>query len=172
MKDLTARDYDEARQLILEAQSHMMEALVALRDYVKLTGDRNTEAYIVDQLAIMTSEEHGYATHDKNLDDVLKELADAQPPDEEDEDGQPVEPYYDWNGEQYTASELVKEGEKEFAAAGLRVGAGSTYHNTCVNLISYETAPETMGASLGTWTAYVNQVDGKWKVSRHGALTG
>jgi hypothetical protein len=74
MLNLTDENINECKKLVVSAQEKMREALDELRRYVRLSGDRNTEAYIVDHLAIMTSADHSFLSRDKNLDDVLEEL--------------------------------------------------------------------------------------------------
>ena len=75
MKDsLTSVDYAKAREHVVNAQDAMQEAIDLLREYVKLTGDVKLNADLLDGLVIMTSEDHGFATQDKNLDNVLADL--------------------------------------------------------------------------------------------------
>jgi hypothetical protein len=65
---------DDARELILSAQEHLQEAIAALNEYCGMSGDKNTEAYLLAPLKIRASAQHGFLSRDKNLDDVLAEL--------------------------------------------------------------------------------------------------
>lgn len=65
---------EEARELVLDAQDHLQQAIESLRKYVKLSNDRHTDAYIVDHLKIMASSSHGFLSRDANLDQVLENL--------------------------------------------------------------------------------------------------
>jgi hypothetical protein len=147
----------------------MTEALYALRDYVALTGDKHTEAYIVDHLAIMTSESHGYLSHNKNLDEVLEELDEQESAIEEEEDEEFGLPAFPWEGMPCTAADMFLIGKKEFTLAGIEMGPSSRYidETACV-LSAASLGPEAYGAAESAFIA--NVVDGRWIVSRHGSL--
>lgn len=70
----TQFDQEEALDLLIDAQDHMRSAIESLRQYVKLTHDRHTEAYILDRLTIMTTRDHGFMGNDRNLDDLISEF--------------------------------------------------------------------------------------------------
>lgn len=84
------QDSTEQRQewieMLRDAQEKMREAHTLIATYCRESGDGHTEAYIADHLEIMTSGEHGFASRDANLDDVLQELQaqDLHPDDFED----------------------------------------------------------------------------------------
>ena len=46
----------------------------------------NTKAYIIDHLAILAGNDHGFLSRDKNLDNVIEELEDEVNESEEQED--------------------------------------------------------------------------------------
>jgi hypothetical protein len=74
MKVMTLDEISQARELVYHAQVKMQEALSSLKEYVELSGDLNTKAYIVDKLEIMTSANHGFMSMNKNLDEVMTEI--------------------------------------------------------------------------------------------------
>lgn len=80
MKDF---DQDAALEMLEDAQEHMRQAIESLRCYVELTGDRHTEAYILDHLRIMTSSDHGFMSRDANVGDVIDQLLHQDIEDEE-----------------------------------------------------------------------------------------
>ena len=70
MNKLDSKQLEEARELLLEAQERMEDAVQALKAYVKLTDDRHTKAYLVDHLECMVSSNHGFLSRDVNIDTV------------------------------------------------------------------------------------------------------
>jgi hypothetical protein len=60
-------------------------AIEKLERYVRATGDRHTEVYIVDHLKIYASGSHSFLSSGKNLDDVLNEIGQLCEPGEDDE---------------------------------------------------------------------------------------
>lgn len=82
MKDF---DKDAALEILEDAQENMRNAIECLRRYVELTGDRHTEAYILDHLCIMTSSDHGFMSRDANVGDVIDELLHRDIEENEDE---------------------------------------------------------------------------------------
>lgn len=75
---------DELQDLVCEAQNLLLEAIRTLDHYVAMTGDLASETYITDHLRVMASKDHGFLSRDRNLDDVLAELAERS----EEEDGE------------------------------------------------------------------------------------
>lgn len=73
---------DELKDMVYEAQEKLFEAIENLEAYVRETGDRNAEAYIVDHLKIMASYGHGFLSRDINLDDLIRRI-DGNEEDEE-----------------------------------------------------------------------------------------
>jgi hypothetical protein len=62
---------DAALELLYTAQEHMLAAIDALRRYVEVTGDRHTEAYILDHLTIMTTANHGFMSRNANIEQLI-----------------------------------------------------------------------------------------------------
>lgn len=169
MKDLTPAQYTEARQLILEAQHHMMEALVALNRYTEITDDKRAQFDIVMPLSIMTNEDNGYAMNRPNMDEVLKDLDETfSYMGTAEEAEEPSLPQFGYEGRMLDAEEMYEIGAEEMKNANYAIGAGSTYDETFVGVFSYEIAPNTYGSSKASFTA--KALDGKWNVSRHGGL--
>lgn len=71
MNDFERQD---AIDLVYDAQEHLNAAIESLRQYVAISGDRHTEAYILDHLRIYATRDHGYLSNDPNLDDVIDGL--------------------------------------------------------------------------------------------------
>ena len=74
---------DDIRDAVYEAQEHIGEAIRLLELYVRVTRDAAAEAYIVDHLKIIASNDHGFLADDLNLDDLLEALDEYEPEDEE-----------------------------------------------------------------------------------------
>jgi len=64
-------DEGAALELLYTAQEHMLTAIEALRKYVEVTGDRHTEAYILDHLVIMTTANHGFMSRNANIEQLI-----------------------------------------------------------------------------------------------------
>ncbi len=64
-------DKHEMLDNLMEAQQKMFEVIETLDDYVKMSGDTNAEIYLVNHLKIMTSRDHGFVSHDLNMDDLF-----------------------------------------------------------------------------------------------------
>lgn len=75
MQRTTQRELVEA---LHEAQEKMRETVELLQWVADATGDRNAEAYIVDHLRILTSEDHGFVSRDLNLDDWIRRVEDTE----------------------------------------------------------------------------------------------
>ncbi len=71
-KELTS---DKRIEMVRDAQDMMLEAYGKIATAVKgHPTEKNTRAYILDHLYILITEEHGFLSRDKNLDDVIREL--------------------------------------------------------------------------------------------------
>lgn len=73
---------DDLKNMVYEAQEKLFEAIENLEAYVRETGDRNAEAYIVDHLKIIASSGHGFLSRDITLDDLIRRI-DGNEEDEE-----------------------------------------------------------------------------------------
>jgi hypothetical protein len=69
-------DFNEARELLMDAQESLRLAIANLRQYVQMSGDRNAKAYVVDKLVILTSDDHGFLSNDISVDTLLKRVED------------------------------------------------------------------------------------------------
>lgn len=67
-------DKYELRDMLMEAQDFLYQAIGLLDTYVRETGDRNAKAYLVDHLKIMASGEHGFLSRDLNIDNLIERL--------------------------------------------------------------------------------------------------
>ena len=54
-----------------DAQKKLFEVIETLDNYVKMSGDTNAKTLIVNHLKIMASREHGFMSHDLNMDDLF-----------------------------------------------------------------------------------------------------
>jgi len=61
-------------ELVEQAQEHLMNCIESLQEYCDESHDRYTEAYILDQLKIMASNDHGFMSDGHNLDKVKDEF--------------------------------------------------------------------------------------------------
>jgi hypothetical protein len=84
--NVNKKDYEEAIEKIEEARELLDEAISLLEGAVRLTNDRNAEAYLVDHLKILASSDHGFLSRDLNCDTWIERLRDEMGEDEEDED--------------------------------------------------------------------------------------
>jgi hypothetical protein len=75
----------ELRDLVAEAQDHLLQAVSALNLYIAFTGDHHTERTIVAAIECIASRDHQWLGRDHNLDDVLESL-DEESEEEQDED--------------------------------------------------------------------------------------
>lgn len=57
-------------QMVEKAQSKLFEVIDILE--VACKGDRNAEAYIIDHLKIIVSEDHGFCASDLNLSNLIE----------------------------------------------------------------------------------------------------
>ena len=64
----------ELRDLVIEAQDHLQQAVSALNLYIAFTGDHHTERTIVAAIECIASRDHQWLGRDHNLDDVLESL--------------------------------------------------------------------------------------------------
>ena len=69
--------------MLYEAQEHLNEAIGLLEDYVHQTQDYYAEAYLVDQLKIVTGRDHGFLASDLNIDDLIEQLNEYEEEEEE-----------------------------------------------------------------------------------------
>ena len=60
--------------ILYDAQEKLFEAIEMVEMYVRESGDGHTEAYILAQLKIAASNEHGYLSSGVNLDQVIEQL--------------------------------------------------------------------------------------------------
>lgn len=81
--NLKIHDTDDLRDTLEEAQEKLYEAIRLLEIYVRETGDRNAEAYIVDHLKIIAGRGHGFLSSDLNIDDIIEHLDEIQEDGEE-----------------------------------------------------------------------------------------
>lgn len=64
----------EMIDILIDAQDKMREAHNLIMQYVAMSGDKHTEAYIADHLRIMIDSDHGFLTRDSNLGEVIYEI--------------------------------------------------------------------------------------------------
>jgi hypothetical protein len=83
---MNASTRDDALNLVEQAQEKLFETIELLRQYVDLTADRHTEAYILDHLVIMASADHGFLSRESNLGEVIDGLLHPDEDDEEEEE--------------------------------------------------------------------------------------
>jgi hypothetical protein len=79
----TREEYEQAIENIEEAKDLLREAISLLDEAVRLTDDYNAEAYLVDHLKIMASDEHGFLSRDLNCDTWIERLQEEMEEDEE-----------------------------------------------------------------------------------------
>lgn len=70
----TKQDYQSAIEKIEEAQELMQQAHSLLKEAAMQTNDKNAEAYLVDQLAVMIDATHGFLSRDLNCEDWMLRL--------------------------------------------------------------------------------------------------
>lgn len=78
-------NYDRLYDLLYDAQAELLNAIEHLETYVRLTNDREAEAYIVDHLKILATRDHGFLSSDLNLDDLLERVGPYDNEDDEDD---------------------------------------------------------------------------------------
>lgn len=81
--NLKIHDTDDLRDTLEEAQEKLYEAIRLLEIYVRETGDRYAEAYLVDQLKVHAGRDHGFLSSDLNIDDIIEHLDEIQEDEEE-----------------------------------------------------------------------------------------
>jgi hypothetical protein len=81
--NFNTRDKEGLVDTLYEAQEHLNEAISLLETYVRRTGDRNAEAYILDHLRIFAGRNHSFLSHDLNLDDLIERLNENEDEEEE-----------------------------------------------------------------------------------------
>lgn len=62
---------DGLKDMLYEAQGHLYDAIDLLDTYVRETSDIEADNYLVAQLKILASHQHGYLSSDLNIDDLL-----------------------------------------------------------------------------------------------------
>ena len=67
-------DKRELEDTLLDAQEHLFEAIELLEVYVRETNDRNAEAYLLDHLKIMASNDHGFLSRDISVDTLIERV--------------------------------------------------------------------------------------------------
>ena len=69
----------ERIELLREAQDKLQEAHDLITEAVEGTeSEGNVEAYLLDPLAIMISEEHGFLSNDLNIDKVISYIEEEE----------------------------------------------------------------------------------------------
>lgn len=77
----TIEDLEEAEtpiEKVTAAQDILKTVISILQEVVDETGDRNAEAYVVDHLKIIASNDHGFLSRDLNLDKWIERLERAE----------------------------------------------------------------------------------------------
>ena len=82
----------ELRDLVIEAQDHLLQAVSALNLYIAFTGDHHTERTILAAIECVAGRDHQWLGRDHNLDDVLESI-DAVSEEEQDEEEVDEEAY-------------------------------------------------------------------------------
>jgi len=67
---------DEIVEQLEEARDLMREAHTLLERAAKTLGDNHAQAYLVDTLAILIDEEHGFLSRDFNVAEWIREIED------------------------------------------------------------------------------------------------
>lgn len=70
----TKQDYQNAIEKIAEAQELMQQAHSLLKEAARDVNDKNAEAYLVDQLAVMIDPSHGFLSRDLNCETWMLQL--------------------------------------------------------------------------------------------------
>lgn len=73
----TKQDYEEAIEAVRQAQELLSQAYDLMEDAVRKTNDRNAEAYLLDHLKIMMTEDHGFLSRDLNCDTWVERMEEA-----------------------------------------------------------------------------------------------
>lgn len=61
---------------VQEAQEQLLEAIATLKQVAHELKDRHAEAYLIDHLEILASDNHGFVSHDFNISEWLEQLQD------------------------------------------------------------------------------------------------
>lgn len=75
---MTENEKQELKDMLLDAQEKLVEAIELLDCYVKTTGDQNADAYLVAPLSILASADHPYLSKGLNIDDLIKRVDEEQ----------------------------------------------------------------------------------------------
>lgn len=75
---------EELKDLLIDAQEKLFEAIEMLEDYVRETGDRNANAHLVDHLKVMASDDHEFLSRDLSIDKLIERIDEDEMDDEED----------------------------------------------------------------------------------------
>ncbi len=67
-------DAQELKDMLVDTQELLNEAIANLETYVSETGDSNAKAYIVDHLKIIASNDHGFLSRDISIDDLIERV--------------------------------------------------------------------------------------------------
>lgn len=81
--NLKTHDIDDLRDTLEEAQEKLHEVIRLLEIYVRETGDRNAEAYLVNQLKVHVGRGHEFLSRGLNIDNLIDRLDETG----EDEEG-------------------------------------------------------------------------------------
>jgi hypothetical protein len=80
----------QLHDLLYDAQAELFNAIEHLETYVRETNDIEADNYLLAQLKILASRQHGYLSSDLNIDDLFDRLDDTEPADDDsDDDGYP-----------------------------------------------------------------------------------
>lgn len=77
---------DQLHDLLYDAQALLFNAIDLLETYVRQTNDVHADNYLLAQLKILASNQHGYLTSDLNIDDLIGSLDDCEGEDDTDDD--------------------------------------------------------------------------------------
>ena len=71
--------------LLTDAQAELFNAIEHLETYVRESNDTEADNYLLAQLKILASRQHGYLSSDLNIDDLLERLDDTEELDYDDD---------------------------------------------------------------------------------------
>lgn len=69
--------------LLTDAQAELFNAIEHLETYVRESNDIEADNYLLAQLKILASRDHGYLASDLNLDDLMERLDETEPDDDD-----------------------------------------------------------------------------------------
>lgn len=74
----------QLHDLLYDAQAELFNAIEHLETYVRETNDIEADNYLLAQLKILASRQHGYLSSDLNIDDLLDRLDETDDEDADD----------------------------------------------------------------------------------------